>query len=107
MCYFWGGGQWSTAPGSHLGFDGRPPAGNVGGPYCRALQATNASCRAPHHLLPYMRRPTAAGHPLHEQARTLLEANNPNEDKNSGKGLAGLQRRWEGMLVGLACGMGC
>ena len=54
-----------------------------------------------------MRRPTAAGHPLHEQARTLLEANNPNEDKNSGKGLAGLQRRWEGMLVSLACGMGC
>ncbi|KAI7843313.1 hypothetical protein COHA_003014 [Chlorella ohadii] len=35
-----------------------------------------------------------AGHPLHEQARALLEANNPNEDKNSGKGLVGLQRRF-------------
>ncbi|PRW39318.1 manganese-dependent ADP-ribose CDP-alcohol diphosphatase-like [Chlorella sorokiniana] len=34
------------------------------------------------------------GHPLHEQARSLLEANNPNEDKNSGKGLVGLQRRF-------------
>lgn len=38
--------------------------------------------------------PPTTGHPLHEQAKALLEANNPNEDKNSGKGLEGLQRRW-------------
>ncbi|KAL4440436.1 hypothetical protein ABPG75_003437 [Micractinium tetrahymenae] len=34
------------------------------------------------------------GHPLHEQARALLEANNPNEDKNSGAGLVGPPRRF-------------
>lgn len=34
------------------------------------------------------------GHPQHEQARAMLEANNPNEDKNSGAGLVGPQRRF-------------
>lgn len=35
-----------------------------------------------------------AGHPLHEQAQRLLEAHNPNDNKNSAKGLEGLQRRF-------------
>lgn len=35
-----------------------------------------------------------AGHPLHEQARHLLESSNPNEEKNSAAGLEGLTRRF-------------
>lgn len=36
---------------------------------------------------------TPAGHPLHERAASLLEAHNPNENKNSAEGLTGLARR--------------
>ena len=38
--------------------------------------------------------PQCAGHPLHEQAAQLLEAQNPNENKNSAAGLVGLDRRY-------------
>jgi hypothetical protein len=38
--------------------------------------------------------PPCAGHPLHEQARQLLDERNPNAEKNSNNGLVGLERRW-------------
>lgn len=34
------------------------------------------------------------GHPLHNQARDILDQNNPNEDKNSNTGLEGLNKRF-------------
>jgi hypothetical protein len=37
-----------------------------------------------------------AGHPLHEQARQLLDQHNPNENKNSNSGLQGTARRHGG-----------
>jgi manganese-dependent ADP-ribose/CDP-alcohol diphosphatase len=35
-----------------------------------------------------------AGHPLHEKAVKILEENNPNEEKNSNKGLEGTKKRF-------------
>lgn len=70
---------------------------------CPPVGATMPPVRAPPQLTASAPRALchAAGHPLHEQARALLEANNPNEDKNSAKGLEGVQRRC-GTRLGLS-----
>lgn len=65
-------------------------------PVQRGFSTSHFYCHSARHFIPCPNVPLrsiTAGHPLHEQARALLEANNPNEDKNSGKGLEGLQRR--------------
>ena len=86
----------------------RPWANGWGGVCCqlpraatcirqRQLNCTQVcSCLRGVHTPPDLCCPrcSGAGHPLHEQARQLLEERNPNEEKNSNNGLVGLERRW-------------